>query len=294
MWIRKGVIKVNSKKSGEWYKLNIGDEVEIPDEILGKQDKSALLSIKEKKIKKLTRDEIQSFILFENENWIVFDKPAGIVVHEGNNHWKDLSMNDYLETYLSDLKTGTFKPSFGYRLDKDTSWVLIGAENYEALQYLNRIIRDREIEKYYLAIVVGNSPKKMMIEKKLEKIVDQKFGRAKVVVNWKTGQEAKSEVETIKTIYDKELGQVSLVKVKLWTGRMHQIRVHMASEGFPVVGDLLYGNPAVNRKLEKVYGIKRQLLHCWKYGFVDLDGEMIEFEAKMPIEFEKLFGQNVI
>ena len=80
---------------------------------------------------------------------------------------------------------------------------------------------------------------------------------------------SKTEVETLKTIFHHELGQISLLKVTLHTGRMHQIRIHLASEGFPVLGDLIYGNPVVNRKLNKVVNIQRQLLHCWNYRFLD-------------------------
>jgi len=129
-------------------------------------------------MKNIDQKELDAMILYEDNNWLVFDKPAGIVAHEGNNHWSDLSMNDYLEAKLTPClisqplrPSGTspyqgrqaqeesvggdiFKPSFGYRLDKDTSGVLIGAKNYEALQYLNQIIRDRKIEKEYVCLVM--------------------------------------------------------------------------------------------------------------------------------------------
>jgi 23S rRNA pseudouridine955/2504/2580 synthase len=202
--IRKGTIKVNGKKSKEEYRLQINDSLEIPDELLGKKDERNRLSGKEKKIEKLSKADIQPFIIFEDENRIAFNKPAGVVAHESNNHRNDLSMNDYLEIYAKEYIKGTFKPSFGYRLDKDTSGVLIGAKNYEALQYLNQIIRDREINKSYLTIVSGNPPKTFIINKALEKSYNSKFDRAQMVISSK-GMESKTECETLKIIFHKEL-----------------------------------------------------------------------------------------
>lgn len=100
-----------------------------------------------------------------------------------------------------------------------------------------------------------------------------------------TGLESKTEIETIKTIYDKELGQLSFLKVYLHTGRMHQIRIHLASEGFPIIGDLIYGNPAINRKFHSRYKITRQLLHCWRYHFQDMNEKTRDFIAPLPEEF---------
>jgi 23S rRNA pseudouridine955/2504/2580 synthase len=202
--IRKGDIKINGKKSSEDYRLQIGDEITIPDDLLGKKDASLLITRKEKKIKKLTKADIQPLILYEDDHRIAFNKPAGVVAHESNNHWNDLSMNDYLEIYAQEYIKGTFKPSFGYRLDKDTSGVLIGAKTYEALQYLNQIIRERKIDKTYLTLVCGNPPKHFVIEKAIEKSYNSQFNRAQMVINNK-GIAAKTECETLKTIFHKEL-----------------------------------------------------------------------------------------
>jgi 23S rRNA pseudouridine955/2504/2580 synthase len=184
--IRKGDIKVNTKKSPEDYRLQIGDEIHIPDDLLGRKDSSLLITSKERKIKKLTKADIQPLILFEDEHRIAFNKPAGIVAHESNHHRNDLSMNDYLETYAKDYAKGTFKPSFGYRLDKDTSGVLIGAKNYGSLQYLNQIIREREIDKIYLTLVIGNPPSHFLIDKALEKSYNSQFDRAQMVISEKS------------------------------------------------------------------------------------------------------------
>ncbi len=107
-------------------------------------------------MKWLKLDKISPMIIYEDDNWIVFNKPAGVVAHPSNQHVTDISMNDYLDKYcqLKEIETSdTFKPSFGYRLDKDTSGVLIAAKNYDSLQYINQIIRDREIDKEYMTVV---------------------------------------------------------------------------------------------------------------------------------------------
>lgn len=78
------------------------------------------------------------------------------------------------------------------------------------------------------------------------------------------------------------------MRVKLYSGRMHQIRIHLSSENYPVLGDLIYGKPVINRILNKQVGIKRQLLHCRKYQFTNLDGKVISFEAPLPIDFEEI------
>ncbi|MDD2536987.1 MAG: RluA family pseudouridine synthase [Candidatus Absconditabacteria bacterium] len=288
--IRKGDIKVNGKKSKEEYRLKIGDEIEIGETLLGKKDPSALITTKERKLNKLTKEKIQPMIIYEDKNRVVFNKPAGVVLHESNKHRNDLSMNDYLEFYAQELKKGTFKPSFGYRLDKDTSGVLIGAKNYEALQYINEIIRDREIDKTYLTIVAGNPPKHLIIDKAIEKNYNSKFDRAQMKVS-KDGQDSKTECFKIKTIHHPELGQISLVKVKLHTGRMHQIRIHLSSENYPVIGDLIYGNPAINRKGNKLLHISRQLLHCYQYSFIDHEGFPLSVTAPIPEDFSKIFGE---
>ena len=107
-------------------------------------------------------------------------------------------------------------------------------------------------------------------------------------LNESDGLDSKTECRCEKTLQHNELGQISLVRVKLYSGRMHQIRIHLASENFPVLGDLIYGKPAINRIVYKSLHIQRQLLYCWKYQFKNLNGKLIAFEAPLPQEF-KLF-----
>jgi len=170
-------------------------------------------------MQRITMDDLKKMILFEDEHWMVFDKPAGIVIHEGNKHWTDLSMNDYLELWWE--KQGehheTFKPAFGYRLDKDTSGVLIAAKTYDALQYLNQIIRERKIDKEYLTWVVGETPPEAEIDVNLEKGFDAKFGKSRVWVKKNGERTARTSFRTLKTVNHPLLGKISLLKVKIYT-----------------------------------------------------------------------------
>ena len=290
-WIRKWTIRVDGKRVKEEYRVLEGDEIQIPEECLWKKDKQAILTQKEKKFQKLNPEIVNSWIIYEDENWIVFNKPAWIVIHPSNKHRNDLCMNDYLERYCE--KQGinwgsTFKPSFWYRLDKDTSWVLIAAKNYEALQYINKIIRDRAISKEYITLVAWKFPKHLIINKAIEKTYNSKFDRAQMQLNETDWMDSKTECRLEKTLKHQQLWDISLLRVKLYSWRMHQIRIHLSSEWYPVLWDLIYWKPALNRIIYKSLHIQRQLLHCWKYQFKNIDGKTISFQAEIPQEF-KLF-----
>ncbi len=292
--IRKGLIKVNGKRVKEQYRLQEDDIVQINDKVqMGTEDLSVLVSQKDRKLEKVDIKKFKQQILYEDEHRIVLDKPAGIPMHPGNKHRNDLSMNDYLDKYAEEYKTDTFKPSFGYRLDRDTSGVLIAAKSYEALQYINTIIRERNIDKQYLTIVVGKFPSHVLIDKPITKSYNKISDRSQVKIDYREGLEARTECRLEKFIQHPLLGPISLLKVKIHTGRMHQIRVHVSNEGYPVLGDIIYGNPAANRILYKSLGINRQLLHCRKYSFQDpFKNKKITFEAPIPADFQKILSRK--
>jgi len=243
-------------------------------------------------MKKLSKEDILPLILYEDSERVAFNKPTWIVAHESNKHRKDLSMNDYLECYTKEYERWTFKPAFGYRLDKDTSWVLIAAKTYESLQYFNQIIRNREINKEYLTIVSWKTPDHLVIDKPLEKSYNTHFDRAQMNVVKFWWLESKTEIFTVKTFYHHDLGLISLLRVKLHTGRMHQIRVHVASEWYSVIWDLIYGNAAINRRCNKLLHIQRQLLHCYKYSFSDRNNNLISVSAPIPEDFQLVLGSH--
>lgn len=302
-WIRKWFIKVNGKKAKENMMIQNGDIVLIKDIFeLWKHNPEAAKSNKQKQKEHINRSKIKSRIIDETDDRLVRNKPAGIVIHESQQHYKDLSMHDYLDAYLEHIHHittqeksdgETFKPSFGYRLDKDTSGILIAAKTYNALQYINKIIRDRQIDKRYVVLVAGTFPATFQNTKALEKGYDEKFGRAQVKIAH-NGKASRTDARCIKSRQHKELGAISLVKVKIQTGRMHQIRVHLADGGYPVLWDLVYGNPVVNRKLSKQCKIHRQLLHCRKYSFNDDINKVARSrQAPLPEEFVQMWSPMI-
>lgn len=238
-WIRKGSIKVNGRKSAQEARLVDGDLITWDDSIAVDHEVGTLVQAKSFKIQSYPKEKILKMIIAEDENWVFWNKPSNLVMHPGNGHSNDLTLHDIMMTYLQQTNQNnaseTFTPSFCFRLDQDTSGLVISAKNYQALQHLNELIRLREVSKTYLAIVAGQAPNYKKIESPLFKGFDKATGRAKTFINESKGVEAITEVENIETIKHPTLGTISLIKVSIHTGRMHQIRVHCASIGLPVV-----------------------------------------------------------
>jgi len=303
--IRKWFIKINGKKAKENSMLKEWDVILIKDMFeLWKHNPNAAKSIKDRQKEHIDWRKIRKRIIDETPDRLVWNKPAGIVMHESAQHYKDLCMHDYLDEYLKQMNKSnkilklwnaeTFKPSFGYRLDKDTSGVLIAAKTYNALQYINKIIRDRKIDKFYMTIVAWDFPKTFESNKALEKTYNQTTDKAEVKVSENRGKDSLTQARCHTTRQHPDLGTISLVKVKIGTGRMHQIRVHLADAWYPILGDLLYGNQVINRKLSKQCKIHRQLLHCWNYSFHDeINKTNQSRQAPLPEEFIQIWSPMI-
>ena len=295
-WIRKGVIKVNGKKQKPEYRLQLDDEIQINQDIKDLlKSPSQILITKDQKSHNLSLKDLKKQILFEDDNWIFWDKPAWVVIHPGNKHLNDLTLNDYLHAYLrlttQRPKSKTFVPSFGFRLDKDTSGIIVAAKNYEALKYLNQLIRQRKTQKQYLALVGWKLSQPLTIQEPLFRGFNKKFWRAQMFVNQQKWVEAKTQIEPIKTLDHPILGPISLVKAILHTWRMHQIRVHLAHKWFPILGDILYGDNQLNQLLAKKLKLTRQLLHSHLYGFWDkFSKKNLQVTSPLPSEFEKVIS----
>lgn len=318
--IRTGQVKVKSSelkvKSSESYKLQIWDQIVFHQSFLdlltnknpaGK--KSHLAS--KKGIGEVSLEKFQSWIISEDEERLVINKPAGISIHPGqkildsklwiiddSNNLKSkiqnpTSLYDLIKQYYSSrgFAGSMFQPNVAYRLDKDTSGLVIVAKTYAWLQHLNEQIRDRKVEKEYYAVVIGRFPLQLTCNKPMKKVVDEKFGRGKMMIcspDDLLGQDALTIGHTQKSRSDPVLGTLSLVRVELFTGRMHQIRVHFANAGYPILGDIVYGVPSHNRKLQQTYGFLRQLLHCYCYSFTDMNWKKVAFEAPIVEDMKKV------
>jgi len=280
--IRKWIIKVNNKKHKDDYRLKEDDIINLPDSII-------INETKDDKLSKFPLEKIKEMIVYEDENYIFFNKPAWITIHWWEKHTGDLTMNSFLEKYIEETwikQSSTFSPAFCFRLDKYTSWVLIAWKNYDSLKYLNNLIKDHKTDKLYIAVVQWKA-KNINIELPLEKIFSKENGKSKVIIseNWKY---AKTLVKVLKSKNNQYLWDISLVQVQLLTWRMHQIRVHLRHKKHPIIWDLMYGNNTINKLALKHYNTKRQLLHSRQYSF-EYKWKKYSIKTAIPEDFNKLF-----
>ena len=206
-------------------------------------------------------------VLYEDDDLIVIDKPAGLVVHPGAGHREHTLVNALLHHFpkLSGIG-GKERPGIVHRLDKETSGCLVVAKTDEAHRALAKQFADRTVKKIYLALVAGKLRKTLGIIE--EKIGRHPVHRQRMSIALKRGREAKTEYRVL-GLSDK----MSLIECTLHSGRTHQIRVHLHHLGHPVLGDKIYG-------AKYAMGFPRQMLHAWKLGFQHpRTREWKEFEA---------------
>lgn len=272
--LRKKNIVLNGKKATGSEKTAVGDVIrfflsdETFDKFAGAQTTEILQDI----------PKIQLEILYETEDILVFDKPAGMLSQKAKPD--DVSANEYVLQYLlnKDLikkeDLNTFKPSVCNRLDRNTSGLLIAGKTLKGSQQMSRALKERTIQKYYLCLVKGVITKPSNIKGYL--IKDEKTNRVSVSRTEMPG------AKYIETEYQplEQREDTTLLQVHLITGRSHQIRAHLASIGHPIVGDAKYGDSALNREYAKK-GVKRQLLHA--YRLVLEDGT--EIKTNIPEDF---------
>lgn len=293
-WIRTWAVKVNARKTKEEYRLREWDVISWEDTIAGAKAEGSVAP-KAHKVKSFSTAKIKEMLLYEDEHWLVRNKPADMVVHPGNLHTTDVTLHDLMQSYIhqsgQSQKSPTFNPSLCFRIDKDTSGIVISAKTFDALQWLNEQIRDRKTKKTYLALVEGNFSGYLDITDPLFRGFHSTTGKSHMFVNHEKWVPSRTEVFAVKSLHHAVLGDISLVRVTLHTWRMHQIRVHLANKWYPLLGDLTYGNNALNRLLARKCGITRQLLHSRHYAFWDPFVEKeLAFEAPVPEEFIRLMG----
>ena len=256
-------VKANNKVIKSNYKLKKGDfiEVEVPEPVE--------LNV--------SAEEMNLDIVYEDEDVLVVNKEKGIVVHPAPGNYTGTLVNGILH-HCSDLSgiNGVIRPGIVHRIDKDTSGILVIAKNDEAHNDLAAQFKEHSIKREYYALVEGKFSK---VEGTIDKPISRdKKERIKMAVN-SDGKRAVTHYEVLEQ-YNKGL---SLVKCTLETGRTHQIRVHMASIGHPLVGDLVYGY-----KRQK-FNIEGQALHAKTLGFIHpRTKEYMEFTSELPNYFKDL------
>jgi 23S rRNA pseudouridine955/2504/2580 synthase len=254
--LRSGEVRVNSGRVKPDYRLRIGDKVRIPPVRVG-----------EKPTVKLRPLDLP--INYEDDALLVVDKPSGVAVHGGSG----VSFG-----VIESLRAARPQAKFlelAHRLDRDTSGLLILCKKRSALVELHRMLREGEVGKVYLAVVKGVAKKRLELRESLHKYVTAS-GERRVAVQ-PEGVKAFTKARKLK-----DNGEFSLLEVELLTGRTHQIRVHLAHAGHPIVGDDKYGDFALNRELKQ-----RLLLHAARLAFRHpITGEALKLESPLPAEMK--------
>ena len=256
-------IKVNGKKSKSSYKVNEGDMIEIEK---GKA--------KESEIKP---QEIPLDVIYEDNDIIVINKAKGMVVHPGNGNPDGTLVNAVMAKCKGSLSGigGEIRPGIVHRLDKDTSGLIIVAKNDEAHISMSNQIKNRNVKKTYIALVRG-------IIKENEATINMPIGRStkdriKMAVT-RNGKEAVTHFKVLE-----RFDGFTLLEVIIETGRTHQIRVHLAEIGYPVVGDSVYSNG------KNPFGVKGQMLHSARLVFNHpITNRKMELEAPLPEYFDRV------
>ena len=261
--IEEGNILVNGQKKKISYKVQIGDNIEI--------------NIPEAKETTLKAENIPVEVIYEDNDIIVVNKPKGMVVHPANGNPDGTLVNAIMAMCKGSLSGigGEIRPGIVHRLDKDTSGLLIVAKNDLAHINMSNQIKDRQVKKIYIALVKGNINEN-------EATINMPIGRStkdrKKMAVRKDGKEAVTHFKVLKRYKD-----YTLLEVKIDTGRTHQIRVHMAEIGHPVVGDIVYS------KGKNEFGVEGQMLHAQSLDFKHpITGKEMHLEAKLPEYFEKV------
>lgn len=279
--IRHEMISINNispKKFGE--KLSIGDVINFTPE--KKEAKKAKVII-EKKAKK-----VKIKIIKETSDYLVVEKPAGLLVHrteaDETNTMADLLVEQFPE--IKKVGESERRPGIVHRIDREASGLLVVARTPKMFKHLKKQFKSREVEKEYFVLVYGHfGDNHGFIDFEIDRGHD-----GRMVSRPKTDKLKLKNVEEIQegkqalTEYwvEKEIGRFSLLRVKIYTGRMHQIRVHMFAMNHPVVGDVLYQNLKLIKKNE--IKLDRLFLHAHKLVFHDLNKKEIKCESKLPKE----------
>lgn len=259
--IQENLVLVNGEVVRKRQEVIEGDEVEVEFALTPEIS--------------LEAEEIALDIIFEDENLIVVNKPAGMVVHPAVGNWRGTFVNALL--FHCRCEGTGIRPGIVHRLDKETSGLLIAAKNEKMQQALVALFASRQIKKEYLAITIGNPGNCTLISK-----VGRHPVRRKMMSVVKEG--GKEAITTIELLGSD--GHLSVLRLFPQTGRTHQLRVHLKSVQAPILGDSLYGNPSLNLK----HQVKRQLLHAHRLTFIHpFTNQVLDFKAPLPPDINGYF-----
>ena len=265
--LRSGEVRVNSGRVKPDYRLKPGDRIRLPP-----------VRVSERKAP-IARP-LEFPVVYEDAALLVIDKPAGVAVHGGSG--VSYGVIESLRAARPQAKL----LELAHRLDRDTSGLLIVAKKRSALVELHRLLREAAVEKVYVAVVKGAVKKPLEIREPLHKYVSA-TGERRVSVG-AGGRQAVTRVKPLKAN-----DHYSVLEVRLLTGRTHQIRVHLAHAGHPILGDDKYGDFPLNRAVAKL-GVRRLFLHARRLGFAHpVTGEGISLESKLPEDMQEFIDKRL-
>ena len=283
--IRSGEVRVNKGRAAADTRVEVGDLVRVPpvrlSERMVEKAEAMAETVDQAKARGVPAREFP--VLLEDEHLLAINKPAGVAVHGGSG----VSFG-VIETLRMARPQARFL-ELVHRLDRETSGILLVAKKRSALKHLQDQFRERETGKTYLALVVGNWPaNKKVLDKPLQKFLLAGAdgvageGERRVRVVGRDDPDGMKSVTLVKIA--EKLNGFTLLEVTIKTGRTHQIRVHLASEGFPIAGDDKYGDFELNKALYK-RGLKRMFLHAWRLTATHpATGDALSLTATLPAE----------
>ena len=285
--MRKKNIVLNGKKATGNEKLEEGDIVKLflADETIRK-----FSSVK------IQRTKTNLSVIYEDQDVVLINKPVGMLSQKAKE--SDVSLVEHLISYLLDAgelseeTLKSFRPSICNRLDRNTSGIVVAGKSLPGLQKMGKLFKERTLHKYYRCLVQGVIREDQYLKGWLKK--DEKTNKVQILDRPSDPSDQPIETE-YHPLWTKE--GVTLLEVRLITGKTHQIRAHLASEGHPLIGDYKYGDRKLNDFYQKKYGLKSQLLHAYRLEFPGMEGvcgQLSEkvFIADVPPLFAKICKES--
>lgn len=276
--IKGGLISVNTKKVPPHYSLRVGDEVKISDSNIKVENKPIVPEEPKAKLE----------ILYENEDYMIVNKPAGVLTHPTEKNEKNTLVDAVLEKYPQIKKIGEDpqRPGIIHRLDKEASGVLVIAKTQKAFDHIKKQFKEKTVKKEYVALV--HKPMENnegIIDFPIERGINGKMKALPKTVKREKQTEGKIAITEYEVI--KNYTNYALLRVIIKTGRTHQIRVHLNAIGHPIVGDSLYYKSKHKEKIK----LDRIFLHSSMLGFYDLNNQWVEYNSKIPPELKTVRDQ---
>lgn len=280
-WTEAGRVLLNGARAKVRQAVPLGGRIELTPDLLPEQ-------------LAFTPEPVPLQIVYEDETLLVIDKPAGLVVHPAAGNWSGTILNGLLHRYPD--AAGLPRAGIVHRLDKETSGLMVIARTLEAQTDLVRQLQARTVKRRYVALVWGAMQSEGIIDAPIGR--DPRERTRMAVVAGSTGKSARTRFRLVdQTTWQRQI--VSAIHCDLETGRTHQIRVHCAHAGHPLLGDPVYGSARGRRSSVPLPGgFARQALHAWQLGLVHpRTGRSMRWRADLPADMDELvhalgFGQE--